>query len=137
MEEREELYEVSSREIIPKVLLILIFFAGAVFFGKQVRSIEFDQPWKYWTALILGEFAYLYSFVFVVVGITMFVIGLKEPENDGLGVRGTMLILCLAAIFQVVFWGVVYANYEMFKLAAVLVAIVIMLAVWLKLTSKK
>lgn len=136
MEEREEAFEVSARSVIPKIIVILVFFVGAVLFGKKVWSIEFNQTWKSWVALIFGELAYLYSFVFVVVAIAMPVVKFTDDEESGFGLRGAVLILCLAIIIQLIFWGIVYANYELFKTVAILAVVSIIMGVWLYLTSK-
>ena len=136
IEELEEVFEVSASKVIPKLIGIFVFFAGAIAFGVRIGKMEFAQDWKKWTALILGEFAYLYSFVFVVVAIVMTIVGRKETEEYGIGARGVVMILCLAAMIQLVFWGIVCANYELLKIAGGLLVIIIAIAVWFKLTSK-
>lgn len=136
MEERKEESGVSARSVIPKVILILAFFVGAFLFGREVWKIEFDQTWKSWMALIFGELSFLYSFVFCVMAIVLYGMKIINAEEYGLGWKGTVLILSLAAIIQLAFWGIVCANYELFKAVAVLGVISIIMAVWLKLTSK-
>ena len=119
MEERRS-WEESTSNVL-KVVVIILFFIGAAIFGKKVWAIEFEDAWKSWLAIVLGEISFLYSFVFVVAGIWIIC-----AYFSGL------ICLCLAAIFQLVFWGVLVAYSNAFKIAGVLAVVTIFLACWLR-----
>lgn len=130
MEERRS-WEESTSNVL-KVVVIILFFIGAAIFGKKVWAIEFEDAWKSWLAIVLGEISFLYSFVFVVAGIWIICAYFRNREDNDWGLNCGLICLCLAAIFQLVFWGGLVAYSNAFKIAGVLAVVTIFLACWLR-----
>ena len=62
-------------------------FIGAAIFGKKVWAIEFEDAWKSWLAIVLGEISFLYSFVFVVAGIWIICAYFRNREDNDWGLK--------------------------------------------------
>lgn len=135
MEEQKGRSETASNVL--KVIVILLFFVGAVIFWKKVWVIEFEHSWKHWLALALGELSYLYSFVFFVAGIGVIVLYFKDKEDSDWGLKGGLMCLCGATIVQCVFWGTVFLNHDTFKCAVVLTLVTGFIGRQLRKSSEK
>lgn len=135
MKERKGLSESASNTL--KVIVILLFFVGAVIFWKKVWVIEFEHTWKHWIALALGELSYLYSFTFLISGIGLIIAYFDDKENNDWGGKGGLMCLCSAVIVQCVFWGTVFLNKDTFKCAALLTVITGFMGRRLRKSSEK
>ncbi len=93
---------------ILKIVILIIWFVGSIVFGKFTWKMDYTAEWKRWLALVIGEFAFLYSLVFILAGICAF-IGRLAKDNiwDFGGVGVSIILIGLAIIIQLTFWGIV------------------------------
>lgn len=133
MNERKDWSESANNFL--KVIVILLFFLGTVIFGKKVGDIEFKESWRYWAVLVLGEISYLYSFVFAVAGIGTIVAYFKNKEDVDWGFKCGLMCLCIATVFQCVFWGIALADGGAIRLAVFFTVASVLAGWWLRRSS--
>lgn len=113
-------------EDILKVVVILALIVGAIAFGVKVLGVDYTASWKRWLALVLGELSYLYSLTFFIAGFILTVSSLTadtETSYKG-GFLGGLVLISLAAIIQLVFWGVVLSCTKLFVIIGMIALLV-------------
>ncbi|MGN1330964.1 MAG: hypothetical protein ACI4VN_06535 [Clostridia bacterium] len=121
---KERNWFVTNWKEILKAIALLVVIVGAFVFGKYVLKVSFSVKWKLWLAVVLGELSYLYSVTFFVAGVFAALGGFDEKHRVSLAGLGTAIVLVgVATIIQLAFWGVVLSCTK--ALIAIAVTLVI------------
>lgn len=110
-----------------KIALAIVALIGFIVMINQIWKTEGFREWAMWrmaVAVIFGSLAYFYSLVFGVGGVYFYMIIKKDNYGEKMNTCIIVSMEGLAAIFQLVFWGVLRSNY-MLCIAAGIVAVII------------
>lgn len=110
-----------------KIALAIVAVIGFIAMINQICKTDGFHEWTMWrmtAAVILGSLAYFYSLVFALGGVYFYMILWKDNYGEKMNACIVASAEGLAAIFQLVFWGVLRSNYTL-CIAAGIVAVLI------------
>lgn len=122
---KERNWFVTNWKEILKAIVLGVVIIGAFVFGRCVFKVVFSDEWKLWLALGLGELSYLYSITFFIAGVFAAIGGFENVCGVNVASLGAAIILIgVAAIIQLAFWGVVLSCTKAFIAIAVILVII-------------
>lgn len=110
-----------------KIALAIVAVIGFIAMINQICKTDGFHEWTMWrmaAAVILGSLAYFYSLVFALGGVYFYMILGKNNYGEKMNACIVASMEGIAAIFQLVFWGVLRSNYTL-CIAAGIVAVLI------------
>lgn len=110
-----------------KIALAIVAVIGFIAMINQICKTDGFHEWTMWrmaVTVIFGSLAYFYSLVFGVGGVYFYMIIKKDNYGEKMNTCIIVSMEGLAAIFQLVFWGVLRSNCTL-CIAAGIVAVII------------
>ena len=110
-----------------KIALAIVALIGFIVMISQIWKTDGFREWAMWrmvVAVIFGSLAYFYSLIFGVGGLYFYMINKKYNYGEKMNTCIIVSMEGLAAIFQLVFWGVLRSNYTLCIVAGVVAVII-------------